>query len=259
MTCYLDEDEIDEIGGLTIAEESNRFLSKAHVYEYPKADNTTDAVVFGVDFNTGALQVLLIERGKETEPFYGSWALPGGFLDLEEDLDACVARELEEECQVQVSHLEQLYTFGKPGRDPRGRVISTAYYALVRPDQIQPKADDDAAKVQWFDVRSLPDLAFDHEEIIETAVKRLRAKLSWAPVGFNLLPEVFTIQDLQSLYEIILGREIPLNTLRGKMKRFGVLEEAGRGPSDGGRRPHLYRFNQQVYERLQNEGIEFEV
>ena len=131
-------------------------MARCSVYEFPKADNTADAVVFGIDLEEGVLKVLLIERGREGEPFCGYWALPGGFIDLGEGLDRTALRELREETGVALSYMEQLYTFSAPDRDPRGRVIATAYLGLVRPQAVTIKAADDAANARWFPVTQLP-------------------------------------------------------------------------------------------------------
>ena len=171
-------------------------------YEYPRPALTVDCVVFG--FDGGGLQVLLIRRA--LEPFLGSWALPGGFVDMDEDLDQAARRELQEETHLSRVFLEQLFTFGTPGRDPRGRVVSVAYYALVRPDQHPATGDSDASEAAWHPVDQLPPLAFDHTQIIAKALERLRGKIRYQPVGFELLPKHFTLTQLQSLYEAILGR-----------------------------------------------------
>jgi len=147
---------------------------KSYVYPFPKADHTADAVVFGIDTEKGVLNILLMERGHESEPYFGHWALPGGFVNEDEDLDTAVLRELREETGVQLSYMEQLYTFGDPDRDPRGHVISTAYLGLVRPGDVILKAADDAAKARWFSVTQLPPLAFDHRRIIREGLRRLQ-------------------------------------------------------------------------------------
>ena len=238
-----------------------RIMSQAHVYEYPKADNTTDAVVFGLDAQAGTLRVLLIKRGRETEPFFGCWALPGGFLNMDEDLDTCVRRELEEETGIKLSYLEQLYTFGRPDRDPRGRVISTAYMALVRPNELHVAAADDAVDYIWVAAQSLPpQMAFDHADIIKKALDRLQSKILWQPIGMELLPDVFTLTALQQVYEIVLGRPLDKRNFRRKVLKMGVLSPAWGYPmKEQGRPAQAYRFDRDLYKGLQEKGNAFEV
>ncbi len=233
-------------------------------YAFPKADNTTDAVVFGLDLEARKLKVLLIERGREGEPFYGCWALPGGFLDMDEDLDTCARRELEEETKLKLSFMEQLYTFGRPDRDPRGRVISVAYWGIVRPSQVAVEGADDAKEAKWFDVDDLPDLAFDHADILDIGIKRLRGKLRWCPVGVWLLPKQFTMAELRTVYEIILGRELDKGNFRRKV--MGHMREGGCLPPTGekrkqstGRPSNIYRFDPDAYKALVREGLDFEI
>lgn len=241
-------------------------LPKAHVYAFPKADLTTDAVVFGINRDSRKLQVLLIERGRVEEPFYGCWALPGGYVDVHtsETIEQGVYRELLEETHLQqVAYLEQLYTFGRPNRDPRGRVISVAYWGCVDPNQVQVTADDDAKNIGWFDVEALPELAFDHAEIVEMAVERLRGKLRWQPVGCWLLPALFTLRELQDVYEIILGRDLDTRLFRRKVQPhidIGVLVgTASKRKLVTGRPAQLYRFDPDKYEKLRADGLRFEV
>lgn len=229
-------------------------------YEYPRPAVTVDAVVFGVD--SADLRVLLISR--KGPPFEGHWALPGGFVDVSDDgaqgesLDAAVRRELREETGIAPAHMEQLYTFGEPGRDPRGRVVTVAYMALVRPDAHPVAASSDAADAQWFPVASLPSLAFDHRAIIDMASARLRAKVRYAPIGFDLLPETFTIGDLQDLYEKLLGHNVETSSFRRKVLALRVLKK--RGTRKGQHRPApLYSFDRDAYDRLTRRGINFEI
>lgn len=229
-------------------------------YEYNRPSVTVDAVVLGVD--AVQLRVLLIQR--KGEPFAGAWALPGGFVDVTdegdqgESVDDAAARELKEETGLVAAHLEQLYTFGEPGRDPRCRVITVAYMALVRPDAHPVAASSDAADVRWFPVDELPDLAFDHRTIVDTAIKRLRAKLRYAPVGFGLLPETFAISELHELYEKLLGRSINGSAFRRKVLALKVLKR--HGVRRGQHRPTpLYSFDRAAYDRLTKRGINFEI
>ncbi len=194
---------------------------------------TVDAVVFTI--REGCLQVLLIRRGRP--PFQGRWALPGGFVESSESLDQAAARELEEETGVSKIYLEQLYSFGHPDRDPRGRVISVAYFALVPAKEVQPIADDDAAEVGWYAVSGPPPLAFDHDDILRTATARLRSKLEYTTVAFQLLPSRFTLGELQDVYEIILGRPLDKRNFRRKILSLGVLTEWHGGRRTGRHRP----------------------
>ena len=240
-------------------------------YKRPKADITTDAVVFGLDLVGRKLKVLLIKRGRPGKVFYDHWAIPGGFLNIvpegadgAEDLETGCRRELEEETGLTLSYLEQLYTFGKPGRDPRGRVITVAYWGIVRPDQVTVRGMDDAKEARWFDVNELPDLAFDHADVLEVAVKRLRGKLRWAPVGVWLLPAEFTLTELRSVYEIILGREVDPSNFRKKIRPYlakdNVLPPTGtRRKAAAGRPAALYTFNASAYQQLLRDGLDFEV
>ncbi|RYD33293.1 MAG: NUDIX hydrolase, partial [Verrucomicrobiaceae bacterium] len=182
-------------------------------YEYPRPALTVDAVVFGLD--GGELKVLLIERG--LEPFKGQWALPGGFVQEGETLDRAVSRELAEEAGLQGVFMEQLYTFGAVDRDPRERVVSVAYYALVNLADHTTRASTDAADARWFPAATPPPLAFDHADILQMALDRLRGKVRWQPVGFELLPEKFTLTQLQQLYESVLGTSLDKRNFRKKV------------------------------------------
>jgi len=232
-----------------------------YTYDYPKADNTVDAVVFGLasdkNFpNALELHLLLIQR--RDDPFKGSWALPGGFVEMEETLDQAVLRELEEETSIKLAWMDQLYTFGDPGRDPRGRVISTSYLALVKMSAVKIEAGDDATAAQWFPVSKLPKLAFDHSRIIKLGLERLRSKVRWQPIGINLLPQKFTLVELQRVYESILGRKLDKRNFRSKVTKFGVLIPDGK-KVQGGRPAVLYKFDKRNYKTLQEQGIDFEI
>ncbi|MGQ0600419.1 MAG: NUDIX hydrolase [Anaerolineales bacterium] len=187
------------------------------------------------------LQVLLIRRGMP--PFKGKWAIPGGFVHHDESLDDAARRELEEETGVREVYLEQLYTFGAPKRDPRGRVVTVAYFALV-PDDVTARAGDDAAEVAWYSVSDLPALAFDHADIVHYALQRLRYKLEYTAVGFELLPNEFTLSELQAAYEIVLGEKLDKRNFRRRIAEAGVLVETSRlREGEGQGRPaRLYRY-----------------
>jgi 8-oxo-dGTP diphosphatase len=228
----------------------------SHTYEYARPALTTDCVVFGLDEED--LKVLLIQR--DLPPFEGRWALPGGFVRVGESVDASARRELEEETGLKNVFLEQLYTFGQPDRDPREHVVTVAYYALVNLLDHPPKADTDARNAAWFSLDDVPKLAFDHRTILDAALERLRGKLRYQPIGFELLPEKFTISELQWLYERILEQEIDKRNFRKKLKKLGILEETDEIQQDVAHRAaRLYRFDQKRYRALVKEGFNFEL
>jgi len=215
-----------------------------------------DAVVFG--YADQQLQLLLIRRN--IPPFEGEWALPGGQVLSEESLEAAVERELREETGIGINYLEQLYTFGQPGRDPRNRVVSVAYFALVNPNQFELAAATDAADARWFSCQKLPALAFDHAQIVEYAQQRLRAKLTYEPIGLNLLDQDFLFSDLEKLYESILNRKIDRRNFRKKFLSFGILTETTRVHSGHKGRPGtLFRFDEEKYKALKEKGFLFEI
>ncbi|MDE5492102.1 NUDIX hydrolase [Elizabethkingia meningoseptica] len=216
-----------------------------------------DAVVFGY-FDKEDLQILLIKR--KIEPFKGSWALPGGLVLDDEDLDDAVKRELYEEAGIKPDFLEQLYSFGDVGRDPRNRVVSVAYLGLVNPSYFELFADSDAEDAQWFSIHKLPQLAFDHQKIIDTALKRLRTKIQYQPVGFNLLNEEFPFSDLENLYKAIIGQEIDRRNFRKKIMSYGLLNETNNFKKEGSGRPgKMFTFNQEKYKALEEQGFYFEI
>jgi 8-oxo-dGTP diphosphatase len=216
---------------------------------------TVDVVIFTIQ--SGALQVLLVRRG--VPPFEGTWAIPGGFILTDESLEAAALRELEEETGVRDVYLEQLYSFGDPGRDPRGRVITVAYYALIAADRAShPVAGTDAAAARWWPVSSHPPLAFDHDAILTYAVDRLRNKLEYTTVGFQLLPRRFTLTQLQQVYEAILGRTLDKRNFRRKLELLGVLTPLKEWSREGPSRPaRLYEFSAKRFEKLKDKGIIF--
>lgn len=206
-------------------------------HEVPVARVTVDLVIFTVRDN--ALQVLLVERGGP--PFKGQWALPGGFVGKRETLEEAARRELEEETGIHDLYLEQLYTFGDPGRDPRGRTVTVAYFALIRSAPVH--AATGGAAVEWFPAARLPKLAFDHAEILQAAIGRLRAKVGYTTVGFQLLPRAFTLTDLQKLYETILERRLDKRNFRRKILSMRLIEPRAGKRAGGRHRPaQLYAF-----------------
>jgi 8-oxo-dGTP diphosphatase len=228
----------------------------AHTYEYPRAALTVDCVVFG--FDEGDLKLLLIQRG--LEPFAGKWALPGGFVRLEESLEEAALRELQEEAGVGRVYLEQLFTFGDLKRDPRERVVTVAYYALVKLGDHRVKGATDARNAAWFSVSDLPRVAFDHAEIIETALGRLKAKVRYEPIGFELLPPKFTLTQLQHLYETILETELDKRNFRKKILGMDLLVETDEIEQDVAHRAaRLFRFDEAKYRQLKKKGFHFEL
>lgn len=218
-----------------------------------------DAIVFGYSKQDG-VSVLLIQR--KYEPFKNSWAIPGGFVLNDESLEAAVKRELVEETGIEVNYLEQLYTFGAPNRDPRQRIIAIAYFGLVKTSQYQElKASTDAASAQWFSIKKLPALAFDHKQILQVAIERLRAKVRYQPIGFELLDKKFPFADLEKLYAALLDKELNRRNFSKKILSFGFLEETGElSKADGKGRPSkMYQFNQKRYKELLKEGFHFEI
>lgn len=231
----------------------------------PRNRVAVDAVVFGAasavaseDAPLRGLEVLLIRRG--VAPFEGSWALPGGLVLPNEDLESACRRELLEEADVAPTWLEQLYTFGQPERDPRERVVSVAWLGLVQPDDYPPKAATDAADARWWPVDDLPPLAFDHAHIVAVGLERLRGKVQYKPVGFDLLPDTFTLSELQQLYEVILQRSLDKRNFRRKLLKTGLLVDTGEKRRGGAHRaPRLYRFDRARYAQLEQQGVYFEL
>ena len=213
---------------------------------------TVDVVIFTIQ--QGALKVLLVKRA--IAPFVGQFAIPGGFVLENEDLEQAALRELKEETGVSDVYLEQLYSFGDPKRDPRGRVVTIAYFALISADR-KLEAGTDAAEAAWYPIDELPTLAFDHATILNYALERLRNKLEYTTVGFQLLPEKFTLTELQAVYEAILGRNLDKRNFRRKMSVLKILKPL-REYRRGGQRPaQLYRFVAARFEKLKDKGILF--
>ncbi len=222
-------------------------------YKYPHPAVTVDCAVFG--FADGDLSLLLIQRGGE--PFAGSWALPGGFVQMDEHLDAAALRELQEETGVSKLFLEQLGAYGAPDRDPRERVITVAYVAVVNLFEHDLKPDTDADNAAWFSFDDLPPLAFDHAEIVDAAHHRLRAKARQEPIVFEFLPKRFTFRELQRLYESILGYRIDKRNFRKKIQSTGLVRPTGNVEMDVAHRAaQLFEFDTEKYEQLPHEGFE---
>jgi 8-oxo-dGTP diphosphatase len=225
-------------------------------YDFPRPAVTVDCVVFG--FDEGDLKVLLVRR--DVEPFRGKWALPGGFVREDESLEEAARRELREETGIEKLYLEQLYTFGDIGRDPRGRVITVAYYALVKLAAYDVNAATDASSAAWFPVADVSRLAFDHEKILEVALARLKAKVRYQPIGFELLPVKFALSELQHLYEAILETPLDKRNFRKKILSTGLLVELDEIQQDVAHRAaRLYRFDDRKYRQLARRGFDFQL
>jgi 8-oxo-dGTP diphosphatase len=210
-----------------------------YCYSYPHPAVTTDIVIFSI--REQKLKLLLVKRARE--PFAGNWALPGGFVGIDEDLEACALRELEEETGLTGVYLEQLHTCGSPRRDPRERVISVAYYSLIPSDRLNVRPASDAKAVAWFDLDSLPSMAFDHAEIVAMAHRRLVAKLDYSTIAFQFMPEEFTLSELQTVYEIILGEPLDKRNFRKRVLALERIEKTGQLRRNGNHRPAcLYRL-----------------
>jgi 8-oxo-dGTP diphosphatase len=225
-------------------------------YEHARPALAVDCVVFGLD--EADLAVLLIRR--DNDPFAGKWALPGGFVRVDETVDDAARRELAEETGLGKVYLEQLYTFGDLDRDPRERVVTVAYYALVNLADHRVKAATDAREAAWFAASDLPALAFDHDAIVAAALARLRGKVRYRPIGFELLPPKFTLTMLQRLYEKVLERPLDKRNFRKKVLATGLLEELDEVEQDVAHRAaRLYRFDKKRYRELEKDGLDFEL
>lgn len=216
-----------------------------------------DAVVFG--YSNSSLYILLIQQKFGTDTLH--WALPGGLVKQDESLIDAVKRELKEETNVTVNYIEQLYTFGDDiYRDSRNRVISVAYFALVNPTKLKLIADTDADAVAWVKVNEIPKLAFDHNQIVNKALERLQAKLTYQPIGFDLLPKEFLFSDLEHLYTSIVGKEIDRRNFRKKILSLGFVEETDHiHHSKSGRPAKFFKFNIAKYQELSKQGMVFEI
>lgn len=232
--------EEDAPGAIDTPEQAEvaRLAYDASRYERPSV--TVDVVILTV--RDRQLEVLLVKR--RHWPYEGMWAIPGGFVNPDESLEDAARRELEEETGVRDVYLEQLYTFGDPGRDPRGRVITVVYYALIHAEELRVRAADDAADADWFPAYHLPEVAFDHGKIMEYTLQRLRGKLEYTMIGFQLLADEFTLSELQEVYEAIQNRKLDKRNFRKKLLATGILWQTLDVRKVGQHRPAaLYRFN----------------
>lgn len=226
---------------------------KKYCYKYPHPAVTTDCVIFG--FDGQSLKVLLVERG--IEPYKGRWAFPGGFLNPDERAEEGARRELNEETGLEGAFIEQFHTYTEPNRDPRERVITIAYFALVRIQEVH--SGDDAAKAQWFPIEEVPQLAFDHDRILRDATRKLRERIHFEPIGFELLPDKFTMKDLQLLYEAILDVKFDRRNFSKKMIHYGLLNQLDETvwPTPK-REAQLYSFNKEKYDEFKKKGFQIE-
>lgn len=236
-------------------ESDARLMDKDYAfrYRYPHPSVTTDCVIFG--FDGSRLLVLLIERG--VEPYKGKWAFPGGFLKMDESAEEGALRELREETGLKAAYIRQFHTFSAPERDPRERVITIAYYALVKIQDV--KGQDDAADAKWFPMDRVPSLAFDHDLILRTALAELRRQIHFEPIGFELLPEKFTIKQLQNLYEAILEVRFDRRNFYNKMKHLAILTQLDeRTKPTKKKEAYLFSFNAEKYYELKEKGFRLE-
>ncbi|WP_271251667.1 NUDIX hydrolase [Pseudanabaena sp. Chao 1811] len=228
-----------------------------YTYNYPRPALTVDCIIFGLDAQL-ELKVMLIQR--DIPPFQGQWAIPGGFVRMDETLEQAALRELQEETGIHDVYLEQLYTFGDLERDPRDRTVTVAYYALINLIEQQIQASTDAREANWFSVHAIPSLAFDHEQILQKAIARLRSKIRYEPIGFELLPKKFTLTQLQKLYETVLARPLDKRNFRKKILSMDLLIDTGeveQGVSH--RAAKLYQFDEDKYLQLKQNGFNFEL
>lgn len=212
-----------------------------YTYEYPRPALTVDCVLFGYDTQEQSLNVLLIER--LNDPYAGYWAFPGGFVDMNETAETAAHRELEEETKLKGLDLKQFQVFSKVDRDPRGRVVSIGYWALVKPSDYHLVAASDARQAKWFDIKVLPQLAFDHQNVFEVAISKMRRNIYFEPIGLDLLPEKFTFSEFKTLYEILLNQELESNEFDKKMKEMRHLIALNEG---------LFTFDKSAYHSLKN-------
>lgn len=214
-------------------------MDNTNIREFEKPSVAVDLLIFTI--KDGELQIVLVKRG--IEPFKDSWALPGGFVRIDEAVDEAAKRELREETGLKEVYLEQLYTFGQVNRDPRARVITVAYFALTPYSKMKLEASTDVVEARLFPVKRLPSLAFDHTEIVAAGISRLRNKIQYSNIVYGLMSDQFRLSDLQKVYEIILGEELDKRNFRKKMASLDLLEDTGKMEVEGAHRPaKLYRF-----------------
>ena len=225
-------------------------------YQYPHPAVTVDCIIFGFDGQN--LKVMLIQR--KSEPFAKKWALPGAFVNEDESLENCAERVLMKESNISGVYLEQLFTFGTPSRDPRERVISVAYMGLVKTADFELIAGNDELQIEWRDINEVQDLAFDHQQILETAIQRIRGKIRYQPIGFELMNSKFTLPQLQQLYEAILGQTLDRRNFRKKLLSMQILKQLSEKQQNVAHKAAFYyEFDRERYEVLMKEGIYLEL
>lgn len=214
------------------------------IHKFDKPSVTVDIVIFTIKDND--LKVLFVKR--KIAPFKNSWAIPGGFVRINESLEEAAKRELQEETGVRNVYLEQLYTFGDPKRDPRGRVITIAYMALVNSDSIKLKATTDVSDAQWFSIKKIPQLAFDHKKILDYSLKRLKWKFEYTTIAFSLLQKEFTISQVQNIYEIVFNKQFDKRNFAKKLLSIDILDKEGIKKDVSHRPPMLYSLKKNIGE-----------
>lgn len=217
-------------------------MKEEGIHNFKKPSVTADIVIFTIKDND--LKILLIKRN--LAPFKNSWAIPGGFVRIDESLEDAAKRELEEETGIRDIYLEQLYTFGNTNRDPRGRVITVAHMALINSEKIKLSASTDASDARWFSIKKIPSLAFDHKNILDYSLKRLRWKLEYTPLVFSLLPKTFTISQIQKIYEIVFNKEFDKRNFAKKIISLNILKEEGIKKHVAHRPPMLYSLKKNI-------------
>jgi len=215
-----------------------------NIHKYEKPSVTADIVIYTIQNND--LKILLVKRG--ITPFKDKWAIPGGFVRIHESLEDAAKRELEEETGVKDVYLEQLYSFGDPKRDPRGRVITVAYMTLINSEKIKLNAATDVSEVRWFSVKKIPQLAFDHKKILDYSLKRLKWKFEYTTVAFSLLPEKFTIGQIQKIYEIIFDKKFDKRNFAKKILSLDILKKEEMKKNVSHRPPMLYSLKKDIGE-----------
>jgi 8-oxo-dGTP diphosphatase len=231
-------------------------MESIHSFEKPSV--TVDNVIFG--YNHGQMSLLLMKRREE--PFANSWTLPGGFLRIEqqETFEMTAKLVLRDKTGIEDVFLEQLYTFDAPDRDPRGRVISVSYFALVNPTKYDLITGEAAHDVQWFDWKNLPKLGFDHAQIVEKAIQRLKTKVLWQPIGFELLDPHFTMPELHTLYETVLDKKFERRNFYKRFMELDILKKVDVRRDGGRKRPaDLFEFDLAQYKSLIDNGLAFKI